>query len=62
MYLGKHDTIIRRIKGSHKKFYRSRIKATRGLGCLGQPDTKPLSHRIVRRKLQREMITELGEE
>jgi len=41
--------------------YASRIKATRGLQCLDQKDSKPLSHRIVRRKMKREMDKEIKE-
>ena len=46
-------------KFSHTKMYQGRIKATRGLFNLSQPDTKPMSHRIVRRKLQREMVKDM---
>ena len=59
MHLRKFETLARIYKWSHKKMYSGRIKATRGLQCLDQKDSKPLSHRIVRRKLQREMVKDM---
>ena len=58
-FIGNIDTLRKRGKCSNKKTYRGHIKPTKGLSNLNDPCIKPLSHRIVRRKLQREMMKEL---
>lgn len=58
----KLETLCKREHWSHNKTYQSRVKTTRGLNNLNDPKVKPISHRIVRRKLHKEMINELGEE
>ncbi len=62
MRVPKYETISKEEHWSHSKMYQSRIKPTRGLRNLSDPHVKSMSHRIVRRKLKKEMITELGEE
>ncbi len=47
-------------KPSLSKLYRGRIKPTKGLMWLGDKKTKPLSHRILRRKLKEEDMKEIN--
>lgn len=46
-------------KAMRRKLYAGRIKPTKGLQEVSNPTSKAISHRIVRRKLQREMKKEI---
>ena len=60
-FFGKTDTIRNESpKVSRRKFYEGRIKATKGLYNVSDPKVKAMSHRIVRRKLQRETQKEIN--
>ena len=61
MYISKIDSVRRRYGWPRKKLYEGRIKATRGLHNIRNPKEKAMTHRIVRRKLQREDIREIAD-
>jgi hypothetical protein len=60
-FIGKFDTLVGRDKRSRRKLYEGRIKATRGLQNIRDPKVKAMTHRIVRRKLNRELVKETNE-
>lgn len=59
-FIGKSDTLANESpKRTRRRMYAGRIKATKGLQNVTDPLVKAISHRIVRRKLQREMLKKL---
>lgn len=59
-YVGKYDTLVNESpKRTRRRMYAGRIKATKGLQNVTDPKVKAMTHRIVRRKLQREMLKEI---
>jgi len=51
----------KRYKLMHGKTYSGYIKYTKGLQNLNDPRIKPMTHRIVRSKSKREIMTEINE-